>query len=214
MAKKKTKKKDESSYVEITMPEGFVAVFTPISIILSAIIISASIIWLGSQVKKSESALGVDTEKEETVQEQIEEETADEPTNQHPLGDSVGTVATFDEYDTDVCKEGDKPQVFLFSTTRCPYCENIKDTFDNWAKNNSDKVSAYHWQVDTGDNELTEEVETEVPQEFLDIYNESNPNGSVPTFVFGCKYVRVGNRHEDLSQETSDFNEVMKELLK
>ena len=70
--------------------------------------------------------------------------------------------------------------------------------------------------MDTGDNTITPEIETQVPKEILGIYEKYNPQGSIPTFVFGGKYFRVGNGYErqgDLNAELEDFRFVIGKLL-
>jgi len=117
-----------------------------------------------------------------------------------------------------VCKDADgKPYVILFSTTWCPHCVWIKDTFDSLANEDfADKINLQHWEVDTGDNTLTPEVETRVPAGIGAIYQKYNPQGSIPTFVFGCSYTRLGNGYErqgDLNAEMKDFKLVINKLL-
>ena len=49
------------------------------------------------------------------------------------------------------------------------------------------------------------------------IFKEFNPQGSIPTFVFGCKYYRVGNGYEqqdDKAAEEAEFRAVFDELVK
>lgn len=110
-----------------------------------------------------------------------------------------------------------KPYVLLFSTTWCPHCAWIKDTFDALAQSEfANQVNIQHWEVDTGDNTLTSEVETQVPGEMLDIYKKYNPSGSIPTFIFGGKYIRIGTGYErqnDLNAETTDFKFIIGKLL-
>jgi len=103
--------------------------------------------------------------------------------------------------------------VRLFSTTWCPHCQWIKETFDSEMKKYAaeGKIIAYHWEVDTGDNTLTEAVETEVPESEMAIFR-ANGGGSVPAFVFGGKYVRVGNGFE--SQNPSDAANPASDLSK
>jgi thiol-disulfide isomerase/thioredoxin len=212
--KSSSKKKQESQVLEVTLPEGFGEFFTPIAIILSAIIISVSIIYAGSKLSSDGVTLGAQEEKNEDTDNK--ENTGQEQAQPEGPGEEVGTLATFTEYDTDKCTEDGKPQVFLFTTTWCPHCSWIKDTFDSWAKDNSDKIAAYHWEVDTNDNTLTDEVENEVPSQHQEIFETFNPNGSIPTFVFGCKYGRVGNGYEqqdDLDKERESFDTVLEELL-
>ena len=70
--------------------------------------------------------------------------------------------------------------------------------------------------MDNGDNTLTEEIETAVPEELGAYYSKYNPRGSIPTFVFGCKYFRVGNGYEsqnDLASEEAEFRQIIDELI-
>ena len=117
-----------------------------------------------------------------------------------------------------ICTDSDgKPYVILFSTTWCGHCIWIKDTFDSLANEDfADKINLQHWEVDTGDNTLTSEVETEVPAELGALYQKYSPRGGIPTFVFGCAYSRLGNGYEqmqDLNAELEDFKLVINKLL-
>lgn len=117
-----------------------------------------------------------------------------------------------------ICVDSDgKPYVILFSTTWCSHCIWIKDTFDSLANEDfADQINLMHWELDTVDNTLTPEVETEVPAEIGILYQRYNPQGSIPTFVFGCEYFRVGNGYEsqnDLNAELEDFKLVINKLL-
>jgi len=135
-----------------------------------------------------------------------------------PTTDVTG-VKTFSQKDgADICTEDGKPVVFLFSTTWCPHCTWIIDTFDSTMKEYIDagKIVAYHWEVDTNDNTLTDTVETTVPPEHLAVYQEFNPQGSIPTFVFGCKYSRIGNGYEaqnDLASEKAEFEALIESMI-
>ena len=135
----------------------------------------------------------------------------DEPTN--------GPSNEFTDLETEVCtSEDEKPIVRIFSTTTCPHCSWVKETADAVLKEYVDagKIVAYHWELDTKDDSLTEEVETEVPEEEIQAYMDANPNGTVPTFVLGCKYVRVGNSYEgeqDLEAEANYLRESIDKLL-
>jgi len=112
-----------------------------------------------------------------------------------------------------------KPVIRLFSTTWCPHCVWIKETYDRVAKEYADagKIVAYHWELDTGDNMLTPEKETAVPASEQAVFAKFNPQGSIPTFVFGGKYYRIGNgyeREQDLTLEEQEFRAVIEELIK
>lgn len=202
---------DSDRVLEVNIPEGISSFILPLAIFISALLVSGTILYAGSKFSGSTSEpaeVTADANTEDT-EEEVAGAQADTP------GTVVGDFETFTEYDLDICKDDGKPVVYLFSTTWCPHCQWIKDTFDSWAKDNSDKAVAYHWEIDTMDNTLTEEVETEVPQDAMDVYNQFNPEGSIPTFVFGCRYGRVGNGYEteeDLDKERAAFDSVLDKL--
>jgi len=126
-------------------------------------------------------------------------------------------VMTFSVREGDICTEDGKPIIRMYSTTTCPHCQWVKDTFDTTMKElmAEGKIVAYHWELDINDNTLTSEKEAAVPPEEFDIYRDFNPRGTVPTFVFGCKYYRVGNGYEsegNLEMEKREFLEIIDKL--
>ena len=176
---------------------------------LLGMILLGSIIFAPSLRKKTPS-----TENKQTTEEtkKTEEEVP-------PIKQEQPTVNKFEEKEgKEICKENGKPVIRLFSTTWCPHCVWIKETFDKVAKEYVDKgkIKAYHWEVDTNDNTLTTEKEGKISEEEMAVYQEFNPGGSIPTFVFGCKYWRIGNTYErekDLAKEEADFREIIDGLL-
>jgi parvulin-like peptidyl-prolyl isomerase len=127
-------------------------------------------------------------------------------------------IQTFSVRDGEICREDGKPVVRMFSTTWCPHCEWVKETFDSTVKEYADKglIVARHWQVDTEDDTLTSFKEDFMPLTEKAIFQDFNPNGGVPTFVFGCKYYRVGNGYEsekNLAAEKREFVAVIEKLL-
>src|SRR3990172_10780878 len=50
-----------------------------------------------------------------------------------------------------------RPVIRLFSTTWCPHCQWIKETYERVAKEYADagKIVAYHWELDINDDTLT-----------------------------------------------------------
>jgi hypothetical protein len=71
--------------------------------------------------------------------------------------------------------------------------------------------------LDLQDDTLTKNAELSVPDEEMLVYQKYNSEGTVPTFVFGCKYVRTGNgfeRKNDLKAEEAEFRGVIEDLIK
>jgi thiol-disulfide isomerase/thioredoxin len=117
-----------------------------------------------------------------------------------------------------VCTEDGKPVIRLYSTTWCPHCQWIGSTYDAVVKMYVDEglIVAHHWEVNTGDDTLTDQVEEGVPDSEMAIFHDINPQGSIPTFVFGCKYYRIGNRYEQeggLESEAAEFEAVIEALI-
>ena len=128
-------------------------------------------------------------------------------------------ISTFSLMEGPVETIGGKPVIRLFSTTWCSHCQWIKPTFDRVAKEYADagRIVAYHWELDTGDDTLTPEADGFVPQSEQDVFAKFNPRNSIPTFVFGGKYYRIGNGFESeqsLTLEEQEFRAVIEELIK
>lgn len=132
--------------------------------------------------------------------------------------ESSSGIKTFKEQEGEVCTEDGKPVVYFFSSTSCPHCSWVGDAYQEVVKEymQEDKIKAYHWQLDTGNNKLTSTQESDVPQEHVKVFREFS-TGGVPTFVFGCKYYRVGNAYEGedngIEKEKEEFREVIDKLL-
>lgn len=130
-----------------------------------------------------------------------------------------GIETFYQKKNATICKENGKPIVYLFATTWCPHCKWISDTFDKVVKEyvKNGKIVAYHWELDINDNTLTSNKETNIPDKDLAVYKEFNPEGSIPTFVIGCKYFRIGNGHEaaqDLAAEEKELRAAIDDVLK
>ncbi|MFA5125853.1 MAG: thioredoxin family protein [archaeon] len=133
----------------------------------------------------------------------------------------------FIELEGSLCKEENKPIVRMFSTTSCPHCQWVKPAFEEVVKKYVDenKIIAYHWEwgydektgASTGDNTLTPPFEGIVPSSEEKVFLQFSPNGSVPLFVIGCRYYRIGNQFEkqnDLNAEKDEFQRIIEEILK
>jgi len=127
--------------------------------------------------------------------------------------------STFYDTGDEIIKDNSgRPYVLLFSTTWCPHCQWISETFDSLANESfASQINLQHWQLDTGDNTLTPLItETEIPLSMLNILKKYNPEGSIPTFIFGGRYIRIGTGYEsqnDLNAEMEDFKFIIGKLL-
>jgi thiol-disulfide isomerase/thioredoxin len=125
---------------------------------------------------------------------------------------------TFLDTGQEICTQDGKPIIRKFATTWCPHCQWIKETYIKVVQEyeNNGQIKAYLWEVDIGDNSLTPEVESKVPQNELDVFNKFNKENSIPTFIFGCKYLRGGNGYEqqgNLDAEEEEFRKIIEELI-
>ncbi len=136
-----------------------------------------------------------------------------------PSGELPDGVSTFQMADGDMQTTADgRPIVYMFSTTTCPHCIWVGPTFEKVAQEYEDKglIKAYHWELDIGDDALTAGKEPTIPDEHFAVYSSFNPKFTVPTFVFGGRYYRIGNGYEsshDLAAEEAEFRAVIDALL-
>ena len=129
--------------------------------------------------------------------------------------------------DGSICKEEGKPVIRMYSTSTCPHCIWVKPAFDSIAKEyvDANKIIAHHWEwiineegsltgiTDTLTNTTTQSISSNEEA----VFNQFSPNSSVPVFVFGCKYYRIGTQFElqkDLNAEETEFRQIIEELLK
>lgn len=137
-------------------------------------------------------------------------------------GDFLADVSfpTFYRSGFDVCTgENGKPLILLFSSASCSHCEWAGEIFDFLVRYYiaGGLIEAHHYDVTTGDDLLTEETETEVPVEHLQLKVQGDPEGYVPYFNFGCKYERVGNGYEkddDAVSEAAEMRQVIEALIR
>jgi len=130
----------------------------------------------------------------------------------------VGQAGTFLEVSEPVCTQNSKPLVYMFSTSWCPHCQWARPIFADAVKTYVAKgqIIAHEWELDTGDDTLTSTKETAVPQADGALYNKYNPDGSIPTFIFGCKYYRIGTGNErtnDAAAEEKEFKQLIDKIL-
>jgi cytochrome c oxidase subunit II len=135
---------------------------------------------------------------------------------------SVGEIVTFMDTGDEVCTDLDgRPIIRKYATTWCPHCQWIKGTYTSVVEEYvaAGKIRAYLWELDAldgaGDDALTVEVDS-LPESEKSLFVKYNPHGSIPTFVFGCKYIRIGNGYEqegNLAAEEVEFRNVIDSLL-
>lgn len=119
----------------------------------------------------------------------------------------------------DACtNEKGRPVVLLFSSSSCSHCEWVGEIFDPIVKAYmaDGLIEAHHYDINTGDDLLTAEVETQIPPDYLQLKTDGDPRGLIPYFNFGCKYERVGNGHEktdDAAAEGEEFCTVIETLI-
>lgn len=121
-------------------------------------------------------------------------------------------IATFELTEDNLCTEDEKPIIRLFSASSSKKSQLTKDSFASVVGEYNDIV-AYHWELDTGDNLITGDIEKAIPKSEVEIFKEYSQKGAVPLFVFGCRYVRIGNGHEDLTLEEKEFRTVIEALI-
>jgi thiol-disulfide isomerase/thioredoxin len=131
-------------------------------------------------------------------------------------GDDV-EITTFSDTGGEICLEDGKPVIRMFSTTTCPHCSWVKDTFDSVVKEYADKglIVARHWELNIRDDTLTPRREGVVPNEDLMEFSRIS-NGGVPAFSMGCRYLRLGTGHEStggLEAEADEFRAVIDKLI-
>ena len=132
------------------------------------------------------------------------------------LAEQTSDISTFNIKEGEICMEDGKPIIRLFSTTRCPHCNWIKDTFDETVREYEGQIVAYHWEMDSGDNTLTDAVENSLPDSEKNLYLNFNQKMTVPTFIFGCRYYRIGTGYEALNRldlEKREFKKIIEELI-
>lgn len=132
--------------------------------------------------------------------------------------DSGCPFPTFKETGNAPCADDSgRPLIFLFSASSCPHCQWVGGVFDLIAGEYAGQglVAAHHYDIETGDDLLTEAVETRIPALHLSIGKRGDPDGYLPYFNFGCVYDRIGTGYEeqnDLAAEAEEMCRVIEAL--
>lgn len=126
---------------------------------------------------------------------------------------------TFNNTGLDTCADDKgRPVILLFSMESCSHCKWAGDMFDFIVRyyQANGLVEAHHYDIVTGDDHLTDEIETEIPPAHLQIKEYGDPKGLVPYYNFSCRYERIGNGYEeegDISAEGEEIRRVIETLL-
>ena len=127
--------------------------------------------------------------------------------------------STFNNTGVEICTNDEGlPLIYMFSTSQCPHCRWAGGAFDFIVRffTAEGLIEAHHYDLLSGDDLLTESVETEVPADKLELYKNGSPKGLVPYYNFGCAYDRVGNGYEmekDLVAEGEEMHRVIDALV-
>lgn len=133
---------------------------------------------------------------------------------------SVPTFPTFSSTGVEICtNEKGLPLIYLFSSSLCSHCEWGGGAYDFIVRflAADGLIEAHHYDLLTGDDLLTEEIETKVPADELELYHRENPKDLVPYYNFGCAYDRIGNGYErenDLVAEGEEMRRVIEALVR
>jgi thiol-disulfide isomerase/thioredoxin len=104
--------------------------------------------------------------------------------------DSGKTIGGFSVSTDAVCMENGKPTIYFFGSDSCPHCKWNHPILAKVMKNFEGLVSFHDNMNGTDKNQ--------------DIFSKYS-TGGIPTFVFGCKYYRVGSG-ENVGEEAETKN--------
>jgi len=87
---------------------------------------------------------------------------------------------------TTACSE----QPILFTTSSCAGCDKSSNLFNGMLKISFKERE--EWQLDKGDNRITDALEKGVPAEKIELFRHNNPGRAVPVTIFSC-YQGIGS---------------------
>ncbi|MBI2576069.1 peptidylprolyl isomerase [Candidatus Woesearchaeota archaeon] len=116
---------------------------------------------------------------------------------------------TFIDTGKDICKKGGLPAIYFFSKSTCGACRELEGPFREALASFEGKAAAYRWELDTGDNLLSDDAEKGIPGDALAAFKEGNPKLQVPFFNFGCRYTRVGKAYKAGADELAEFTKIL-----
>ncbi|MCK5282706.1 MAG: peptidylprolyl isomerase [Nanoarchaeota archaeon] len=160
--------------------------------------------------KQSESIEGYISELRDNADIKLSEEIA-------PLGAAIQEETEieneFKETSDEICTEDEKPIIRMYTSSTCEKCRDIEIAFRNTVQTYD--VVVKEWELDTGDNLYTSEIETSMTSSEYELLKKYNPSFAVPAYVFGCRYVRIGNAfaEPDYLEEEKIFMETIERII-
>lgn len=179
-------------------------------LLAAAMLMAAGMAGCRSTLKRSEAAPALENLKDETAVAAL--------VNGEPMSPD-SPFPTFKKTGQDPCTDDSgRPLILLFSASSCSHCQWVGGVFDLVAGEYAGRglVTAHHYDVETGDDLLTEAVETQIPESHLAIGKRGDPEGYLPYFNFGCRFDRIGTGYEeqdDLVAEAEEMSRVIEALL-
>jgi|GEM_PF-1399119 len=118
-----------------------------------------------------------------------------------------------------VCAKGQWVIVRMYSNSTCKECVWVREIFDEVVKEWEEKgrIHPIRWDVDTGDNNYTTEVEESIPASDRKLFRMYSPEMEIPTFILGCKYYRVGSGYYEIldrASEKRDLEDAIREIVR
>lgn len=132
----------------------------------------------------------------------------------------VKQYSTFKATGEDIYKNSKgQPVILLFTRKGCHFCEWVEETFEEVVAEYVKKglIEAHHYDFQTKDDLLTAGTETEIPADYVKLYEHDNPKKSTPYFNFGGKYYRRGTGYfeqDDLYAEEMEMRQIIDDLLR
>jgi len=149
----------------------------------------AEIIIPGKELEAEEEIVEEEEETEaEEAEEEIVEEEEETEAEEIEIIEEEPSITSFELTEDEICIEDEKPITILFTVSSCEPCDALKESFEEATED----VAAYIWELDIGDNLLTEEVEKGITKSALEVFKKYNKKSTVPTIVAGCKYIGIG----------------------
>jgi hypothetical protein len=120
----------------------------------------------------------------------------------------------------ELCKQDGKIPIYMFSSSPCKECKALASRLtallQSYEGANGSVFMPSLWELDTGDNLYTKEIETGVPEWQVDVFRRLSPQNEVPAYSFGCTYTRTGHlpgAQGNLNAEEKEFKAVLSALL-